>query len=48
VNRDTGERFSANDPCISRGATVGYDPRAYEEARKAVKAFLMATFKLSG
>ncbi len=48
VNRDTGQRFSSNDPCISRGATVSYDPRAYEEALKAVKAFLTATFKLSG
>jgi dienelactone hydrolase len=48
VNRDTGQRFSFNDPCISRGATVGYDPRAYEEALKAVKAFLTATFKLGG
>lgn len=48
VNRDTGQRASFNDPCISRGATVGYDPRAYEEALKAVRAFLRATFNLSG
>jgi len=46
VNRDTGQQWSFNDPCLSRGATVGYDPRAYEEALKAVKAFLTATFQL--
>lgn len=47
VNRENGLPFSFTDPCIFRGATIGYDPRAYEEARKAVKAFLAATFKLS-
>jgi dienelactone hydrolase len=48
VNRDTGQPASFNDPCMSRGATVGYDPRAADGAFQAVRAFLTATFKLSG
>jgi hypothetical protein len=48
VNRDTEQPASFNDPCMSRGASVGCDPRAAEEARQAVRAFLTATFKLNG
>jgi hypothetical protein len=28
------------DDCFGRGVTVGYDPRAYADARVTVKAFL--------
>ena len=47
VNRDTGRPFSFNDPCLTLGYTVTYDPRAHRQAVQAVKAFLKATFKLS-
>jgi len=46
-NHDTGKPFTWQDACVTRGATVGFDPNAYREAQKAVKAFLIDTFKLS-
>jgi dienelactone hydrolase len=47
VNARTGQPFSMNDPCIERGATVGYDPEAHQKALKAVKEMLSAAFKLN-
>jgi dienelactone hydrolase len=47
VNRDTGRPFAYDDPCVERGATVGYNPQAHAETIKAVKAFLASTFKLN-
>jgi dienelactone hydrolase len=38
VNRDTGQPFSVNDPCVFRGGTTGPDPAAYRAALQAVKA----------
>jgi len=46
VNRETGRPAGYDDPCISRGGTVGYHPRAHAEAVKAVKAILTDVFKL--
>jgi dienelactone hydrolase len=46
INLETGRPFTWTDACVTRGATVGYDPQATKEATKAVKAFLIATFKL--
>ncbi|MFQ5533018.1 MAG: dienelactone hydrolase family protein, partial [Candidatus Methylomirabilales bacterium] len=46
MNRETGQPLTFNDPCFSRGATVGYDPRAHRQAVRAVKALLKTTFKL--
>jgi dienelactone hydrolase len=45
VNVETGRPFSWSDPCVARGATVGYDPLATTEATKAVKFFLTAAFR---
>ena len=47
VNLETDRAFSWNDACVRRGATIGYDPVATTEATKAVKSFLIATFKLN-
>jgi len=47
INLDTGKTFSWNDSCVKHGATVGYDPRALEEAIKAVKDFLRTQWKLN-
>jgi dienelactone hydrolase len=47
VNVRTGQPFSLDDPCIERGATVGYDPEAHQKALKAVKEMLSAVFKLN-
>jgi dienelactone hydrolase len=46
VNLETGQPFSWSDACVTRGATVGYDPVATTEATKAVKTFLVSTFKI--
>jgi len=46
VNLETGQPFTWSDNCVKRGATVGYDPVATAEATKAVKAFLISTFKI--
>jgi dienelactone hydrolase len=47
INMDTGKPASGSDPCVKRGATVGYDPPAHEAALKSVKEFLSATFGLA-
>jgi len=40
VNRDTGQPFSLDDPCVFRGGTFGPDPAAYRAALDAVKALV--------
>jgi dienelactone hydrolase len=45
INLETGQPFTWSDACVTRGATVGYDPVATAEATKAVKAFLISIFK---
>ena len=47
INPDTGKPFTWQDACLTRGASVGFDANAYGEAKKAVKAFLTDTFKLT-
>ena len=47
ANVDTGKPFTYQDACVTRGAAVGFNPNAYAEAKKAVKAFLIETFKLT-
>lgn len=41
VNRATGKP-PARDECVKPGATIGFDPRAYEEAMRRVKEALVA------
>ena len=40
VNRDTGQPFSLDDPCVILGGTFGPDPAAYRAALQAVKALV--------
>lgn len=47
TNVDTGKPFTLQDACVTRGASIGFDPVANREAQKAVKAFLIDTFKLN-
>jgi dienelactone hydrolase len=42
VNRASG-RAPTREDCVQRGATIGYDPRAYEEALRRVKETLIAS-----
>jgi dienelactone hydrolase len=40
VNRDTGQPFSLDEPCVFRGGTFAPDPAAYHAALRAVKALI--------
>lgn len=42
----TGRPFSYSEPCIERGAHIGYDEAAMTATTVAVREFLGATFKL--
>ena len=46
VNVETRRPFSLVDPCMQRGAKLGYDASATAEATKAVKQFFMSLWKL--
>jgi dienelactone hydrolase len=46
VNLDTGNPFSWNDSCVTRGATVGYNQQAREEAVKSVQQFFRTLWQL--
>ena len=46
LNSKTGKAFDLNDPCVERGAQVAYNAAAHEATVRAVKEFLMATFKI--
>jgi dienelactone hydrolase len=39
-----GKTFSGASPCVTRGASVGYDARAHQQAIADVKAFLAEAF----
>jgi hypothetical protein len=47
VSRNTGEPAARGAPCVTQGATVGYEPRAQSAAVSTVKEFLTATFALA-
>jgi dienelactone hydrolase len=47
INLGTGKTFSWNDPCVTRGATVGYDRHAHEDATSIVKEFLRRQWKFN-
>jgi dienelactone hydrolase len=46
INASTREPFSYKDPCVELNPHVGYDAAATEAAKKSVKEFLSAVFKL--
>jgi len=47
INLDTGKTFTWKDACVTRGATVGFDPRAREQAMKTVSDFLRSQWNLN-
>lgn len=47
LEAETGRPLTLDLPCISRGATTGYHPQAYEKAIGDVKAFLAEVFGTS-
>lgn len=48
INAQTNEPFTFADPCIERGAHVGYNPTATAASTKAVKDFLGELFSAPG
>jgi dienelactone hydrolase len=46
INLDTGNSFSWNDGCVNRGATVGYNRQARQEAIKSVQQFFRTLWQL--
>lgn len=46
VGRIINPETKQPEPCVERGATVAYNAQAHTESLKAVKEFLMVTFKL--
>jgi dienelactone hydrolase len=46
LNSKTGKPYELNDPCVERGTQVAYNAAAHEATVKAVKEFLMATFRI--
>jgi len=46
VNRESGQPFKLDDPCVERGTTVAYNQQATAQATKDVKEFLTAAFHL--
>lgn len=47
VDLETGKPCRADDPCVSRGATVGYNPAATAAATESVKEFLVDALGLA-
>ena len=47
INLDTGKIFSWKDVCVTRGATVGFDPDASQQAMKDVKDFLRTQWHMN-
>jgi dienelactone hydrolase len=47
INLDTGRTFTWNDACVTRGATVGFDPHARVQAIKTVSDFLRAQWNVN-
>jgi dienelactone hydrolase len=47
VNASSGQQFTYKDQCVELGPHVGYDADAAEAARRSVREFLQATFKLN-
>jgi dienelactone hydrolase len=46
INLDTGNPFSWNDSCVTRGATVGHNRQARQEAIKSVQQFFQTLWQL--
>lgn len=46
VNAKSGRPYDLNDPCVERGTQVAYHPGAHQATVKAIKEFLVATFRI--
>ena len=46
INAETRVPFKFDDPCMTRGASIGYDAQAHAAATQAVKEFLTSLWNL--
>jgi acetyl esterase/lipase len=46
LNSKTGKPYDLNDPCVEKGPQVAYNAAAHQATVRAVKEFLVATFRL--
>src|SRR3989441_2349260 len=46
LNSKTGKPYDLNDACVEKGTQVAYNAAAHEATVKAVKEFLVATFRI--
>ena len=46
MNAKTGKPYDLNDPCVEKGPRVAYSAAAHEATTRAVKAFLVTTFRI--
>ena len=44
--RKTGKPYDLSDACVEKGTQVAYNAAAHEATVKAVKEFLVATFRI--
>ena len=47
LNAKTGQPFDLNDSCVEKGPQVAYNQAAHEATVKAVKEFLVTTFRIA-
>jgi len=45
INSETKQTFTYGDPCVERGATIGYNAQAHSEAQKAVREVVTTVLK---
>lgn len=43
INSRTKDTFTYTDPCVERGATIGYDEQAYEAVQRTLREFIAGT-----
>ena len=48
LNAATGKPFDFNDACVEKGPQIAYNATAHDATVRAVKKFLVATFRLPG
>ena len=46
LNAKTGKPYYLNDPCVEKGPQIAYNPAAHEATIRAVKEFLVTTFRI--
>ena len=46
MNAKTAKPYDLNDPCVEKGPRVAYNAATHEATTRAVKEFLVTTFRI--